>query len=67
MTAITSPGHLNNRRHRSYPRVIKRARRNDYPVKKPAHHGTRHNGPPAIHLLIPAPTSNTTTRLTALR
>jgi len=39
-----------NRRHRTNPRVIKRGRHNAYLVKKPHHHGTRHHGPPTIHL-----------------
>jgi hypothetical protein len=37
---ITSKKHLNpGRRHRSYPRVIKRGRHNAYRVKKPGDHG----------------------------
>ncbi|MGH3291094.1 MAG: hypothetical protein ACRDP7_04760, partial [Trebonia sp.] len=32
MAAITGPQHLNERRERSYPRVVKRARHNHYPV-----------------------------------
>ena len=36
MAAITDPQQLNERRERSYPRVVKRARHNHYPVKKPA-------------------------------
>ena len=35
MAGITDPKHLNKRRERSYPRVVKRARHNHYPVKKP--------------------------------
>ena len=35
MADITSPAKLNKRRERSYPRVVKRARHNHYPVKKP--------------------------------
>ena len=46
----THPRHLNKRRERSYPRVVKRARHNHYPVKKPGQHGTRHDAPPAIKL-----------------
>jgi len=49
MAGITRPRHLNpRRRHRSYPRVIKRARHSTYRVKKPGDHGTRHHGPPTI-------------------
>ena len=47
MAGITDPKHLNKRRERSYPRVVKRARHNHYPVKKPGQHGTRHDAPPA--------------------
>ena len=54
MTAITSPKHLNTRRQRSYPRVVKRARHNSYRVKKPGQHGTRHDAPATIKLLNPA-------------
>ena len=43
---IPGPKHLNKRRERSYPRVVKRARHNHYPVKKSGKHGTRHDGPP---------------------
>ena len=54
MTAgITDPKHLNKRRERSYPRVVKRARHNHYPVKKPGEHGTRHDGPATIQLASP--------------
>ncbi len=47
MAGIADPKHLNKRRERSYPRVVKRARHNHYAVKKPQH-GTRHDAPPAI-------------------
>jgi hypothetical protein len=50
---ITDPKHLNKRRERSYPRVVKRARHNHYPVKKPGQHGTRHDGPAIIKLASP--------------
>ena len=54
MTAgITDPKHLNKRRERSYPRVVKRARHNHYPVKKPGQHGTRHDDPATIQLASP--------------
>jgi hypothetical protein len=53
MADITGSRHLNKRRHRSYPRVVKRARHNSYPVKKPGDHGTRHDGPPTIQLANP--------------
>ena len=53
MADITSPGKLNTRRERSYPRVVKRARHNHYPVKKPGQHGTRHAAPATIQLANP--------------
>ena len=41
MADIASPRNLNPpRRHRTYPRVVKRARHNSYRVKKPADKGT---------------------------
>jgi hypothetical protein len=52
MTDITARRHLNPpRRHRTCPRVIKRARHSSYRIKQPTDHGTRHHGPPAIRLL----------------
>jgi hypothetical protein len=49
---ITHRRHLNRaRRHRSYPRVVKRARHNSYRVKKPADIGIRHPGPATIDLV----------------
>jgi hypothetical protein len=58
MADITSPRNLNPRRHRSYPRVIRRARHNSYRVKRPADTGARYDGPPTIRLvnLRPQPT-----------
>ena len=51
MADIISPRHLNPvRRHRSYPRVIKRARHNSYRVKRPGDTGTRYNGPAVVQL-----------------
>ena len=56
MADITSPRHLNQRRERSYPRVVKRGRHNAYRVKRPGDHGTRHHAPPAISLIhLPKP------------
>ena len=57
MAGITSPDKLNKRRERSYPRVVKRARHNHYPVKKPGQHGTRHDAPATIKLANPILTS----------
>ena len=51
MAGITGSRHLNKRRDRSYPRVVKRARHNSYRVKKPGDHGTRHHAPPTITLV----------------
>lgn len=52
MADITCIKHLNpRRRHRSYPRVVKRARHNSYRVKRPGDHGTRHAGPATISLV----------------
>jgi hypothetical protein len=51
---ITRPRHLNPpRRHRTYPRVVKRNAHNAYRVKKPGDHGTCHHGPPTIRLTPP--------------
>ena len=51
---LTRKKNLNpRRRHRSYPRVVKRARHNAYRVKKPGDRGTRHHGPPTIRLVSP--------------
>jgi hypothetical protein len=52
MANITKKKNLNpKRRHRTYPRVVKRARHNSYRVKRPSDHGTRHNGPATISLV----------------
>jgi hypothetical protein len=49
---ITTRRYLNRaRRHRSYPRVIKRARHNSYRVKQSHDHGTVHTGPPTTTLI----------------
>jgi hypothetical protein len=54
MASITRAKNLNpRRRHRTCPRVVKRARHNSYRVKKPGDRSTRHDGPPAIKLLSP--------------
>jgi hypothetical protein len=56
MADITLRKNLNpRRRHRTYPRVIKRTRHNAYRVKQPGDTGTRHDGPPTIRLAIPGP------------
>jgi hypothetical protein len=52
MADIARKRNLNpQRRNRSYPRVVKRARHNSYRVKKPGDKGTRHDGPPTITLV----------------
>ena len=49
---ITDTRNLNPpRRHRSYPRVVKRARHNSYRVKRPGDLGVRHDGPATITLV----------------
>jgi hypothetical protein len=54
MTDITRRRNLNPRhRHRSYPRVIKRARHNSYRVKRPGDIGIRHDRPATIRLANP--------------
>ena len=57
MTDITAASHLSTRRHRTYPRAVKRTRRNGYPARQPGDNRTRHNGPPGIRLL-PQPKIN---------
>jgi hypothetical protein len=51
MADITALRNLNPRRHRSYPRVIRRARHNSYRVKRPGDTGTRYHRPPTIRLV----------------
>lgn len=52
MANITRRRNLNpRRRHRTYPRVVKRARHNFYRVKRPGDTGTRHDSPPTIRLV----------------
>jgi hypothetical protein len=41
---------LNQRRDRTYPRVVKRARHNSYRVKRATDIGTKHDGPPTVEL-----------------
>ena len=49
--SITSKKNLNpRRRHRTYPRVVKRGRHNSYRVKRPGDYGIRHTGPATIKL-----------------
>jgi hypothetical protein len=56
MADITARRNLSpQRRHRTCPRAVKRARHNSYRVKKPGDTGTRHNNPPTIVLVnLPA-------------
>ena len=54
MAEITRPRNLNPpRRHRTYPRAIKRSRHNAYRVKRSGDTSTRHHGPPTIRLANP--------------
>lgn len=39
------------RRHRTCPRVVKRARHNSYRVKRPTDKIIRHDGPPELNLI----------------
>jgi len=56
MTAITSSEHLNPcRRHRSYPRAVRRRSYTRYRIKKTGETGTRYDGPPRISLISPSP------------
>jgi len=58
MADITSPRNLNPaRRHRSCPRVVRRARHNSYLVKRPGDTSTRYHGPPTISLVNLRPSS----------
>jgi hypothetical protein len=51
MADITAKRNLNPvRRHRSYPRVVKRGRHNSYRVKRSTDIGVHHDGPPTIRL-----------------
>ena len=53
---ITGRHNLNQRRERTYPRVVKRPRHNSYHVKKPGDRGQRHSAPPTISLVnLPKP------------
>jgi hypothetical protein len=57
MAGITRARHLNpRRRHRTCPRVVKRARHGTYRVKRPGDKSTRHDGPATIRLTRPATT-----------
>jgi hypothetical protein len=65
MAGIADPRKLNEKRERSYPRVVKRARHNSYRVKKPGQHGIRHDAPATIKLVNPVLTRDNT-RIAAL-
>lgn len=57
MADITARRNLSpERRHRTWPRAVKRARHNSYRVKKLGDNGTRHGGPPTIRLANPVMT-----------
>jgi len=56
-TEITATRKLHRkRRHRSYPRVVKRARHNKYAVKKTTDTGVRHPAPPTLRIANLPPT-----------
>ena len=58
MASITRKKNLNpRRRHRTYPRVVKRARHNSYRVRNPGDPGPRHGRPATIRLANPVLTS----------
>lgn len=58
---ITRKQNLNpERRHRTCPRVVKRARHNSYRVKKTGDRGVRHSNPPTIKLANLGPASSAT-------
>jgi hypothetical protein len=60
MADITAPRNLNpRRRHRSYPRVLKRHRHSRYRLKQPTDTGTRYPGPATIKI-----TTQLTTKIT---
>ncbi len=51
MADITRRQNLNpQRRNRTYPRAVKRARHNSHRVKRAGDQGIRYAGPPAIKL-----------------
>ena len=54
MADLARKKHLNRRRHRTCPRVIKRGRHNTYRIKKTGDKNTRHDGPATIRLASPA-------------
>ena len=66
MAGIADPRKLNEKRERSYPRVVKRARHNSYRVKKPGQRGIRHDAPATIKLVNPVLTRDNT-RIAALQ
>lgn len=54
VAGITREKHLNpERRHRTYPRVVKRSRHSSYRVERPGDRGTRHPGPATISMVNP--------------
>ena len=61
MADITAPRNLNpRRRHRSYPRVLKRHRHSRYRLKQPTDTGTRYPGPATIKISTRSITKITT-------
>ena len=63
---ITKRRNLNpERRERSYPRVVKRARHNSYRVKKPTDIGVRHDAEPTIRFYPVTPRGQEATAVPA--
>ncbi|HZA71842.1 MAG TPA: hypothetical protein VE476_02920 [Propionibacteriaceae bacterium] len=61
MADITTRRNLNpRRRHRGYPRVLKRHRHSRYRLKQPADTGTRYPGPATIKITTKPATKITT-------
>jgi hypothetical protein len=61
MADITAPRNLNpRRRHRSYPRVLKRHRHSRYRLKQPTDTGTRYPAPATIKITTQSITKITT-------
>jgi len=59
MADITARRNLNPcRRQRTFPRVVKRTRRNSYPAKRATDIGARHTRPPTIRIIRTTPTDS---------
>jgi hypothetical protein len=68
MADITTRRNLNSRRrHRGYPRVVKRHRHSRYRLKQPTDTGTRYPGPATIKITTRSTTKPPTKITTAAR